>query len=365
VHGPATVDEQEDSSGQHAAQEHHGGDGSRTAVATPGAAIGVLHRNERTHARVAARREDAARPVSGIEPGSACGGSTRSIRRRHAFVIIARHDPCMASSEVDGMAPLAAAGVGVVPTEGVRPEGEPDATRRWRLRRHDGIVGWLGRRTWDTRAHSWEHEGSAAVRSVIEAVLDAAGARPGEVAVDLGCGSGQLSLPLARRGAAVTAVDVIPRMVELLRAKADDAGLSLVARVALMERLAFPPASLDLVVSNYALHHLHDREKLALVRTAATWLRPGGRMVVGDMMFGRGGTGRDREIIGAKVSVMLHRGPAGWWRLAKNVVRFGLRLRERPVSMETWVRYFEESGLTDVSVVPVVSEAAVVSGTKR
>jgi hypothetical protein len=86
--------------------------------------------------------------------------------------------------------------------------------------------------------------------------------------------------------------------------------------------------------------------------------------VIGDMMFGRGASTRDRDIIGSKIAVMVRRGPAGWWRLAKNVARFMLRLRERPVSMQTWEGYFRKAGFSDVSVVPVVAEAAVASGTK-
>src|SRR5207244_2896459 len=53
----------------------------------------------------------------------------------------------------------------------------------------------------------------------------------------------------------------------------------------------------DLVVSNYALHHLTDDDKVALVARASRWLRPGGRLVVADMMFGRGASERDRAII--------------------------------------------------------------------
>ncbi len=42
------------------------------------------------------------------------------------------------------------------------------------------------------------------------------------------------------------------------------------------EKFWLPPASVDLVVSSYALHHLADADKQALVARAARWLRPGG-----------------------------------------------------------------------------------------
>jgi SAM-dependent methyltransferase len=225
---------------------------------------------------------------------------------------------------------------------------------------------WLGRRAWDRRAPGWHHDGAVGLESVIGAVLVSASGSTGSVAVDLGCGSGQLSLPLARLGVRVTAVDISPRMIDQVRARAAREHLDrLSAQVSPIESLVLPRESVDLVVSNYALHHLRDPDKQAVVQAVAGWLRPGGMLVVGDMMFGRGMTRRDRQIIRSKVATMLRRGPAGWWRLAKNVVRFGLRIRERPISMDAWVGYFESAGLVDVAGRPVVSEAGVVVGRKR
>lgn len=227
------------------------------------------------------------------------------------------------------------------------------------------VSWWFGRQLWDRRAHTWHHEGSVGLESVISAVLDQAAAEPGCVAVDLGCGSGQLSVPLARLGAHVTAVDISPKMIDMVRARAAEEHLDqLTAQVAPVERLSIPAQSVDLVVTNYALHHLHDGDKQAVVRAAAGWLRPGGRLVVGDMMFGRGATKRDREIIRSKVTTLLQRGPSGWYRVAKNVLRFSLRLRERPVSADTWCSYFRAAGFDDVTFHPVVSEAGIVVGRK-
>lgn len=221
------------------------------------------------------------------------------------------------------------------------------------------------RRRWDHRAPSWDHQGSAGLEAVVASVLTVAQVRRGTVVVDLGAGTGSLSLPLAEQGADVTAVDISPAMLERVAEKAAGAGLDRVkCVVARVENFDLPPASVDLVVSSYALHHLRDADKEALVRAVTRWLRPGGQLIVADMMFGRGLTARDRAIIGSKVSVLVRRGPAGWWRLAKNIGRFGLRIREMPVTIETWESYFRGAGLTDVCVVPVVSEAAVVAGTK-
>ncbi len=221
------------------------------------------------------------------------------------------------------------------------------------------------RRAWDRRAGTWDHGGAQHLTKVVDAVIEAADASAGKVAVDLGAGTGQLTLPLARTGVRVTAVDISSEMIRRLEAKAQQDGLDGVeGMVAPIEGLQMAPNSLDLVVSNYTLHHLRDRDKEAIVHSVFNWLRPGGRFVVGDMMFGRGGSDRDRAIIGSKLAVLARRGPAGWWRILKNVMRFSLRMRERPVSAERWTGYFEEAGLVDVTCREVVAEAAVVVGRK-
>ena len=220
------------------------------------------------------------------------------------------------------------------------------------------------RRVWSARVASWDQHGSAGLTKVTAAVLDAAASYDaGAMIVDLGCGTGQLSLPLARQGAHVLAVDVSPAMVQRLRSEAQRVGLTQVEGLAMpIEELALPPESIDLIVSSYALHHLRDADKAGLVSAAFRWLRPGGRLIIADMMFGRGGTSRDRAIIRSKVARLAAKGPAGWWRIAKNAARYLLRVQERPVSMTAWTSMLERSGFAGVTATTIVAEAGLVTG---
>jgi 2-polyprenyl-3-methyl-5-hydroxy-6-metoxy-1,4-benzoquinol methylase len=219
------------------------------------------------------------------------------------------------------------------------------------------------RRVWSGRVASWDQHGSAGLTKVTAAVLAAAPVTPGTVAVDLGCGNGQVSLPLARQGAQVLAVDVSSAMVRHLLAQAEAEHAPTLEAVAVpIEELILPARSADLVVSSYALHHLRDPDKARLVAAAAGWLRPGGRLVIADMMFGRGASGRDRAIIAAKLAALARKGPGGWWRIAKNAVRYALRIQERPVSMEAWTAMLTKAGFTDVTAETVVAEAGLVAG---
>ncbi len=218
------------------------------------------------------------------------------------------------------------------------------------------------RRVWSGRVTSWHQHGSANLAKVTATVIRVAAVRPGEVVVDLGSGNGQLSIPLARQGAQVLGVDVSPAMTGALRSDASRLGLdNLAAVTAPVEELDLPTACADLIVSSYALHHLRDPDKAALVKSAARWLRPGGRLVIADMMFGRGGSARDREIIRRKLSILARKGPGGWWRIAKNVVRYQLRVQECPISAQAWTGLMRNAGFTSITASTIVAEAGLIT----
>lgn len=219
------------------------------------------------------------------------------------------------------------------------------------------------RRVWSGRVASWDQHGSAGLTKVTAAVLAAAAVGPGDMVIDLGCGTGQISVPLAMRGAEVLGIDVSPAMASQLRAEARRHGLSTLDAVALpVEELDLPPASADLIVSSYALHHLRDPDKARLVDAAITWLRPGGRLLIADMMFGRGGSSRDREIIKMKLVTLARKGPGGWWRIAKNIARYLVRVQEIPISMQAWESLFRKAGFTAVTTTGIVAEAGMICG---
>lgn len=219
------------------------------------------------------------------------------------------------------------------------------------------------RRRWQRSTDRWEDHAVAGLESVIAAVLAEAGDSARGIVVDVGAGGGALAIPLAAEAQRVIALDVSSRMLERLSERADEEGLHNVEpNAAPIEEFELGPASVDLIVSNYALHHLLDQDKRRFVGDAYTWLRPGGKLVIGDMMLGRGLSRRDRQVLAGKVRVMLGRGPAGWWRIAKNGWRLMTRTVERPLPMDSWVRLLSEAGFAEVTGRQVVAEAGLVSG---
>ena len=163
---------------------------------------------------------------------------------------------------------------------------------------------------------------------VRDRLLAIAAPGPADACVDLGAGTGFVALALAPLAGSVLAVDISPVMADSLAARAAQAGLRNVrTAVADLRTFRLPAASVDLVVSSYALHHLRDKDKRALAAEAARWLRPGGRIVVADMMFGRGATQRDREILREKVQTFARQGPC---RLVAD--------RQEPCQVRAWRR---------------------------
>jgi 2-polyprenyl-3-methyl-5-hydroxy-6-metoxy-1,4-benzoquinol methylase len=90
---------------------------------------------------------------------------------------------------------------------------------------------------------------------------------PGKSVLDLGCGSGQVSVLAAKMGARVHGVDIAPRMLEIARAGAQAAGVS--ERVSFEEgdAASHPAAPADVVLLVGVVEYYADYA--ALIRHAA------------------------------------------------------------------------------------------------
>ncbi|MFT4096908.1 MAG: bifunctional 2-polyprenyl-6-hydroxyphenol methylase/3-demethylubiquinol 3-O-methyltransferase UbiG [Rhodoblastus sp.] len=92
--------------------------------------------------------------------------------------------------------------------------------------------------------------------------------------LDIGCGAGILSEPLAALGAEMTSVDPAPMNIEVAQAHAAKAGLSIDYRAMTAEDLAATGAQFDAVLIMEVVEHVADRS--AFIATAASLVRPGG-----------------------------------------------------------------------------------------
>ena len=218
---------------------------------------------------------------------------------------------------------------------------------------------------WNERVGSWhEHvNDSEAFEEIRRSVVLAAHVTEADRVVDLGAGTGFVTFALAPQAAHVLAVDLSTEMLGELAAAANARSLTNVDILRSdLATLELSPRSVDVIVTSYALHHLKDSEKAALIDRAQIWLRPGGRIVIADMMFGRGGSSTDRAIIRQKIRALLRKGPGGAWRVAENIIRFGLRIgTELPASPTFWCDTLRSAGFAEVRYSTIRAEAGLVT----
>ena len=107
--------------------------------------------------------------------------------------------------------------------------------------------------------------------------LDETGFKPlaGKSALDVGCGAGLLAEPLARLGAAVTAVDAAPELIEAAREHAAGQGLTIDYRATAVEQVE---GQFDLVTAMEVIEHVADPK--AFVGSIARRLAPGGLAIL-------------------------------------------------------------------------------------
>jgi SAM-dependent methyltransferase len=121
---------------------------------------------------------------------------------------------------------------------------------------------------------------------------------PGERVLDVACGAGQLALPAARAGAAVTGIDIATNLIEQARSRAQAEGLPIRFEEGDAEDLPYEDAAFDVVYSLIGAMFAPRPERVAaeFVRVC----RPGGRIVMGNWTPG-GFVGQMFKITGKHV----------------------------------------------------------------
>jgi 2-polyprenyl-6-hydroxyphenyl methylase/3-demethylubiquinone-9 3-methyltransferase len=119
------------------------------------------------------------------------------------------------------------------------------------------------------------------ITSQISAEFDRDLAHPAPFAglrlLDIGCGGGLLSEPMARLGARVVGADAAPRNIPVARLHAEQAGLDIDYRHTTAEELAAAGEEFDVVLNMEVVEHVSD--PLAYLTACRQLLKPGGLMI--------------------------------------------------------------------------------------
>jgi 2-polyprenyl-6-hydroxyphenyl methylase/3-demethylubiquinone-9 3-methyltransferase len=114
--------------------------------------------------------------------------------------------------------------------------------------------------------------------------------------LDLGCGGGLASAPMARMGARVTAIDAAADAIGAARAHAAETGLDIDFQITTAEALAAQGLEFDLALALEIVEHVADLG--AFLAAAAALVRPGGLFVVATI--NRTAKARALAIVGAE-----------------------------------------------------------------
>jgi 2-polyprenyl-6-hydroxyphenyl methylase/3-demethylubiquinone-9 3-methyltransferase len=204
--------------------------------------------------------------------------------------------------------------------------------------------GALANRWWDPQGPQRPlHELNPARLGYVRGRVALAGAR----VLDVGCGAGLLSEALAREGAAVTALDLAPELVDVAKLHLLESGLKVDYRLQSVEALAAEmPGTFDAIACMEMLEHVPD--PAAVVRACATLLKPGGRLFLSTL--NRTPAAFAVAIVGAEyVARLLPKGThdykqfikpselAGWLRAAGLQAEDVSGLAYDPIRRKAWV----------------------------
>lgn len=114
----------------------------------------------------------------------------------------------------------------------------------------------------------------------VEAVLQKEGLDPAGRLLELGCGDGCLTLPLARKGFETYGIDISPTAIAWAKEKAQAQALNPDFRIGNVLDLPYPDDFFDLVVDGHCLHCIIGEDRERFLSQAFRVTRPGGLFLV-------------------------------------------------------------------------------------
>ncbi len=119
-----------------------------------------------------------------------------------------------------------------------------------------------------------------------QATVKLAGIKPGDCVLEVGCGTGSLTLAAKRQAGPagkVYGIDVLPGMVEYSQRKAAQAGEKITFQVGSIDNIPFPENQFDVVMCSFMIFHMEEAVWRKGIAEIYRVLKPGGRLLIMDL----------------------------------------------------------------------------------
>jgi ubiquinone/menaquinone biosynthesis C-methylase UbiE len=113
-----------------------------------------------------------------------------------------------------------------------------------------------------------------------------AGIKPGDSVLEVGCGTGTLTLAAKKAAGAsgkVYGIDIIPGMIEASQHKAAQAHEEITFKLGGIDNIPFPENHFDVVLCSFMIFHMSDETRRKGIAEIRRVLKPGGGLLVLDL----------------------------------------------------------------------------------
>ncbi len=118
--------------------------------------------------------------------------------------------------------------------------------------------------------------------------VDLAQIKPGDCVLEIGCGTGSLTLAAKRQtgpAGKVFGIDVIPGMIETSRQKAKEAHLDITFQLGSIDNIPFSENAFDAVMCSFMIFHMSDETRQKGLVEIYRVLKSGGHLLILDLMM--------------------------------------------------------------------------------
>jgi len=123
-------------------------------------------------------------------------------------------------------------------------------------------------------------------RALREMTVSLAQVKPGDCVLEVGCGTGTLTLAAKRQAGPsgkVVGIDVIPGMIELSQQKAAQANVDVAFQLGSMDDIPFPASQFDAVLCSFMIFHMSELVRRKGITEVYRVLKPQGRLLLLDL----------------------------------------------------------------------------------